>query len=395
MSDLSSRERMLAVLRYQEPDHVPLVFNSFGFEPPAHLAWSNPVEEAERWLSLGVDAWLRVSVPLLFHPDVTVREWTETIPGERWPVMMREYETPAGVIRQGVYRTDDWISPDWPGHKTGSGGIELLDDLNVPRFRRFPIQNAEDVEKLRYLLNPLPDGAIAQFREQAAEVARQAEQLGVLLVGYEPAGADMATWLCGVEGMLFMAMDQPDVFSALLDVVHEWDKRNMEIMVDTPMDLVLRRGYYEGAIFWSPDLYRRFFAPPFRELTDTVHQCDRLMGYTMSVGVMPLLDMLVDIGYDVHYLLDPIQHGTRIELRNVKSTFDKQIAVIGGLNEPITLEQGTREQIRQEVFDAVRILGPGGGLALTPAEAIVARTPWESIETVIEAWREVRDYPIV
>ena len=240
------------------------------------------------------------------------------------------------------------------------------------------------------MLSPLSDEAIAQFRERAATTAHQAEELGVLVVGYEPAGADMATWLCGVEGMLFMAMDQPEVFSELMDVVHGWDKRNMEIMLDTPVDLILRRGYYEGATFWSPGLYRRFFAPPFREVTAMVHQSDRLMGYTMSVGVMPLLDVLAEVGYDVHYLLDPIQHGDRIDLGEVKSAFDQKIAVIGGLNEPITLEQGTREQIRQEVFDSVRILGAGGGLVLTPAEAIVARTPWESIETVLEAWREVR-----
>ncbi|GAG29960.1 unnamed protein product, partial [marine sediment metagenome] len=61
---------------------------------------------------------------------------------------------------------------------------------------------------------------------------------------------------------------------------------------------------------------------------------------------------------------------------------------------PITLGRGTREQIRQEVFDAVQILGPGGGLALTPAEAIYASTPWASVEAVIDAWKEVRDYPI-
>jgi hypothetical protein len=65
------------------------------------------------------------------------------------------------------------------------------------------------------------------------------------------------------------------------------------------------------------------------------------------------------------------------------------VAVIGGLNEPITLEFGSQEEIRQEVHNAVRQLGPDG-LALTPAEAIMASTPWPAIETLIEAWREVR-----
>ena len=52
MTRLSSRERMLAAIRYQQPDYVPLIFNAFGFHPPPHLAWSNQVEQAQRWLSV-------------------------------------------------------------------------------------------------------------------------------------------------------------------------------------------------------------------------------------------------------------------------------------------------------------------------------------------------------
>ena len=109
---------------------------------------------------------------------------------------------------------------------------------------------------------------------------------------------------------------------------------------------------------------------------------------------MPLLDQLVGIGYDLHYLLDPLPDGSPIDLHAIKARMDGKIAVAGGLNSPITLERGTRDQIRQEVHDAVQALGAGGGLALTPAEAIFSTTPWASIETVMEAWREVRDYPL-
>jgi len=394
MSSLSSKERMLAVTRYEEPDHVPLIMNTFGFNPPAHLAWSDRVEEAQKWLSIGLDAWLHLSPPQQFHPDVQIREWTEAPPDERWPVMIREYETPAGVFRQEVYRTDDWISPDWPGHKSGGGGLELFDDFNVARYRRCPVRDERDLERLKYLLRP-PDGdALAEFRAQAATVARQAEELGVIVLGGGPGGADIATWLCGVEPMLMMAIDCPQMFEALLDIVQAWDTRAVELLLDARVDLIMRRGYYEGTSFWSPALYRRFLAPRLQELVGLAHQGGRPLGYTMSVGVMPLLDILVEIGYDVHYLFDPIPLGTRVDLQRVKETFSGRIGIIGGLNEPITLERGSREEIRQEVFDAVQILGPGGGLALSPAEAIVASTPWSSIEILMEAWREVRDYPI-
>jgi hypothetical protein len=50
MALMSSRERMLAALRHQALDYIPLYFNSFGFNPPEKLRWSNQVEEAETWL---------------------------------------------------------------------------------------------------------------------------------------------------------------------------------------------------------------------------------------------------------------------------------------------------------------------------------------------------------
>ncbi len=393
MKRLSSRERMMAVVRCQEPDYVPLMFQTFGFRPPPHLEWSNELEEIQAWLSIGIDAWLNVPPPQwTFHPDVKVREWKETVPDQRWPCMVKEYETPAGVLRQEVFRTDDWMTTDWPSHAGDS--LQLQDDYNVPRYRRPMIETEEDLEKLKYLFHSPSADALSRFREETAASARRAEELGVMLVSCGSFGADTVQWLCGPEPTVLMAMDRPGMFDALMAIIHERDKLNTEILLDTEVDLLIRRGYYEGTSFWSPGLYRRFFMPRIKDLVDITHQAHRLMAYTMSTGCMPLLDTFAEIGYDAHYLLDPAPDGRPIDLQRVKAAFENKIAVVGGLNAPITLERGTPGEIRQEVHDTVAALGPGGGLALTPAEAIFASTPWESIETLIAAWKEVRDYPL-
>ncbi len=387
MTPWSSRERVLAAVRYQEPDYVPLVFGTFGFRPPAHLAWSNEIEEAERWLSLGVDALLRLSPPMVFHPDVKMRAWEEKVPGERWPLMVKEYDTPAGILRQEVYRTEDWVSDDWPGHHGEDQTIRLIDDYNVVRSRRFLIKTEEDLEKLKYLLYPLSGEALSWFREQAAAIGREARRLGVAVEAQASAGTDLVTWLCGVDGMVMMAMDRPEMFGALLDIIQDWDKHNTEIVLDTPADIIFRRGWYEGTAFWSPKLYRRFFLPRFQELVRMVHQGNRLAGYRLSTGFMPLLDLFLEAGYDAHLYIDPVQGGPGTDLRKVKQLFDGRISVLGGINSAVTLERGTREEIRQAVFDAIEILGPAG-LVLWPVDCIFASTPWESVVTVIEAWKE-------
>jgi len=62
------------------------------------------------------------------------------------------------------------------------------------------------------------------------------------------------------------------------------------------------------------------------------------------------------------------------------------------MNSPITLERGSAEQIRRAVHEAVEILAPGGGFILSPVDSLGPWATWESVATVIQAWREVRDY---
>jgi uroporphyrinogen-III decarboxylase len=391
MAIMSSRERMLAVLRREAPDHLPLFFNAFGFRPPAHLSWRNDIEQARAWLSVGVDAWLWTGPPLRFRDSITVRESTETPAGERWPVMVKVYDTPAGPFRQEVFRSEDWVSDAWPGHADGRG-VSLFDDYNAVRNRRPPVIEEADVERLKHLLQPLDGADLAAYRDEVTALSAHARELGVLLVGQGSNGVDAAIQLCGANSVLQMAIDQPVLFEALLDTIDAWDRRNVEVLLDTSVDLIMRRGYYEGASFWSPDLWRRHFAPRLRALTEMVHAGGRYMGYTMSVGLAPLLEDLAAVGYDMHHLLDPLPNGRHLDLEGVKATLGRTASISGGINAPITLECGSGSEIRQEVRDAACVLGRGGGFALTAAEGIFSTTPWESIEHVLAAWREVREY---
>ena len=105
----------LAAMRYQEPDHVPLVFNVAGFRPPAQLAWSSEYEEAQRWLSLGADASLRVHAP-----DLPPRGDRAVLDGERAGRALAGGSTctrrpPARP--PGGFLSDDWVAANGPSTK--------------------------------------------------------------------------------------------------------------------------------------------------------------------------------------------------------------------------------------------------------------------------------------
>ena len=70
------------------------------------------------------------------------------------------------------------------------------------------------------------------------------------------------------------------------------------------------------------------------------------------------------------------------------------MCIWGGMNAILTLGEGSLKEARTAVKEAICILAPGGGFVLFPVDQIVAGTPWENIEAMLERWRELASYPI-
>lgn len=381
---MTSRERMLTAMACGQPDRVPLYLHLFGWSPPAELAWNSEADRIRKWGPMGVDHLLGLAAPGCVHPDVTIRSWRdEPTAGQPYPLLGKEYDTPAGVLRQVVRLAGAEFGEGF-GQSTE---VNLYDDYNVPRAVEHAVSSADDIPKLRYLLGPPADDQISEFRRGAAETKKLSRELGVAVIGHGSCTVDAAVWLCGVEGAVMMAIDEPDVFEELLDVLHAVDHRDCELLAEAGVDIIQRRGWYEGTHFWSPGLFRRHFAPRAKALIDITHQAGAKFAWTMSAGIMPLLEDFKQLELDVLWHVDPVQGGA--DLRVVKDTLGDKVATLGGINSAVTLGRGSREEIRQAVFDAVEILGQGGGFILSPVDCLFPDTPWPAVQTVIEAWTEV------
>ncbi len=126
---MTSRARMLAALHRQPVDHVPCSFMLFkGLWTLA----GDYLEFIQQQLELGLDAFVQIparqpglvsdsynlhGLPVYFHPDVTIREWKTSLENEKRPILIKEYQTPAGPLRAEVRQDEDWpygdISPFW------------------------------------------------------------------------------------------------------------------------------------------------------------------------------------------------------------------------------------------------------------------------------------------
>jgi uroporphyrinogen-III decarboxylase len=65
------------------------------------------------------------------------------------------------------------------------------------------------------------------------------------------------------------------------------------------------------------------------------------------------------------------------------------MTLVGGLSS-ITLGQRDVDAIERNVRHALDVLGPTNRFILHPVDAIFPDTPWESVQTMIEAWKRWR-----
>jgi uroporphyrinogen-III decarboxylase len=391
MTTLTSRERMLRALTHQDLDHIPCAFMSFTALRKCLNEDMFELSKAE--LGMGLDSILFIpsagrplrrdhpdlrGLPVRFHPEVTVREWKEDAPGG-YPILHKEYTTPAGKLTTAVQTSDDWPHGDH---------IPFIDDYQIPRALKPLVTEPAELDALRYLLAPPRQEDVDAYHEEVKRARAFADEHGVLLVGGWGVGMDMVNWLVGMQQLMLLSMDNPQFVTDLLEVIHRWNVQRMELVLSAPVDLYIRRAWYEGCDFVLPKFYRQAIAPRFRAEVDLAHQRGAKFGYICSSGTKPMLDDYIGIGFDVLIGLDPIQ-GTHTDMPLMKQKLGGQIALWGGVSGAVTVERGSEDEIRAAVRQAVGTLGPTG-LILSPVDNITVDEPltWHNIDVFIDEWRK-------
>ena len=378
---MTSRERLMAAINLEEPDHVPLWCLWSHDQDPYNRKDNRARIEAT--LALGMDDTLWLHAPSRIAPEVKVSAWSEPVPGENYMLMHRRYETPAGVA-ENILRSSEYLNDP--------KDIGVTGDLNMSHGVRFLVERREDLGPLQYLLSDPDEGQLAMFREQARAYRRFAHEKQILLEGAYVSLGDMVAWLMGPENLIYTFQDDPGLVEALLDIIWRWHVRQIEILLDEKVDIILHRAWYEIPDFWGVEPYRRFLKPWLKKEAEMVHQAGATFSYIMTKGIMPLLDDFLEIGIDVLWGPDPIQG--EADLPILREKLKGRMCIWGGMNAIVTLGEGAPQDARRAVEEAIRILAPGGGFVLFPVDQIVAGTPWENMEAMLERWRELASYPI-
>ncbi len=389
--ELTSRERVLRALHHQRVDHIPCCFMSFTALRQRVGEDMFKLALAER--EMGLDSMLFIpaasraqrpdhpdlrGLPVRISPRVEVREWREDVPGTLG-VLHKEYYTPDGVLSTGVRLSEDWPYGDH---------IPLVGDYQIPRATKPLITSSEELRALEHLLI-LPQRAdVEQFLREAETARSFVAEHDLLLAGGWGVGMDMANWLCGMESLMAMTVEQPGFVSDLLEMIHQWNMARMKVVLAASVDLYIRRAWYEGCDFVTPRFFRSAILPRLKREVELAHEHGAKFGYICTSGVAPMLDFYLEAGFDVLIGVDPIQD-PRADLGLLKRTLGGRVALWGGVSGAVTVERGSAEEVRAAVRAAIATLGPTGFI-LSPVDNITVDEPrtWENLEVFIAEWRQ-------
>lgn len=389
MIELTSRGRMLRTLNLQEIDHIPCCFMNFRALRERQNESFYELVKAER--DMGLDSELIFpspmgtrppehpvlrGLPIRFHPKVRIKEWREEIP-DKFDILHKEYSTPAGTLTTSMR-----LSGDWPY----GNHIPFVDDYLVPRAVKPLITRQEDLDALQFLLTPPQEQDIALFKKEASEAKAFAEKYGVLLTGMMGVGMDMADWLCGMQNLMVLIMEQPSFITDLLEMIHVWNMQRMKVVLSAPVDLYIRRAWYEGCDAVTPKFYREAILPRLKAEVNLAHERGTKFGYTCTSGTKPMLDFYLEAGIDTLIGIDPVQD-PYMDMPLIEKKLGGRICLWGGVS-TMTVEEGTEKEVRSAVRHAIEMFG-SPGFILSPLDICIGspRT-WHNVDIFIDEWRK-------
>ncbi len=375
---MSSRGRVLAALRHQEPDRIPIDLGGFqtGIHRKAYqalldyLGYEEPIELLDPVQQLAVPSehvlqrfhvdvrYIRAKAPDSFHGAVE----RNSRGGRIWHDLQDEF----GVV---------WSMPD-DQHLYMDISRHPLADASIRDLENYPFPVGNDPTRFTGL------------RERALEIRRTtscALSSGICGVTYE-----ICWYMRGLEQWYIDMKENPGFCADLLDKTSQYWVDWLTGFLHEVGDLldVIMIGDdltgQDGPLF-SPSFYRSVVKPRQRRVTDTIKRLTgaRIWYHTCGSCVEYIPDLL-DNGIDI---LNPVQISARdMDPAALKARFGEKLVFWGGgIDTQHILPFESPEKVRQEAARNIQIFKPGGGYVFSNVHNIQAGVPPENIVALYDA----------
>jgi uroporphyrinogen decarboxylase len=372
---MDHRQRVLLAIHHQQPDRLPLALwgSTHGVTDPLyfrllkHLGLGEPVPPFRRRLGHSVNYY---DDRVLEALDIDVRH------------VWLGFDDLAGPPAEGGL--DAWgVGWQRSGLYASPREHPLATSTSAEEIENYPWP---DVERLIRLDELQQRAEYLRRHSDCAIVGRAVDSYGPL---------ERCSQLRGyLQFMKDLALN-PDFVHALVDKVTQVLCRLLEIYLDkvgSYLDIIELPGddYAARTPLISPAMFDRYFAPAWRQMIGLVRQaaphCKVL--FHSDGNMQPFLSRLIALGVDIFHGLEPLPN---VEMAQIKDQYGQHLCFWGAIDIKEAL-QGDLARLEAEVQERIRLLAPGGGYVLAPANHLQPDIPAENVIALFRAARRFGVY---
>ncbi len=342
-STMNGYDRVVAALEHREPDRVPIM--EFSVHPRVIEALCPGGDYLDLVEQLDLDGAAAGSGHMPTHAtsDAQVYE-------DRWGTVWKRGE-------EAYYPTD--------------GPIKSLEDL----------ANYEPPD-------PYADDLLANLRKLVERFK------GERFIDYHTRSDFMsAADLRGFAELLVDFVEDPELVHGITELVSDFYCTLARRAIEAGADAISLGDDWAGTSgpFMSPAHFREFVLPYFKRSVQTCKDAGAYVIKHCDGMLWPLMDMVVEAGIDA---INPIQPDAGMDIGEMKRRYGDRVCLAGNIDCGYVLSTGPVEEVVQEVKQAIRKAGPGGGYIVMSSNSIHSSVKPENYKAMVEAARTYGRYPI-
>lgn len=374
---MTGRERILAAIRHQEPDRVPIA-------PRVHAWLKTEYGDAE------------LATQLKKLPDIDPMHVVEDGTPNTLESYPDEYSLPEVEVEQNKYREGEFIVVERT-FRTPAG--DLSDRTRIPPSGReygvspnpikteHVVKSRKDLEALKYILHEVNTNY--DFLQSCR---KQLGNRGVVLVCIRSALDHNAGYARDMQDLMVDYYDDRPFFNDLLGIFHERSLTQIRAALEGGADFIFGSWYFNSlSAGWSPAIFSEVFAPQIRDHVDLTHRYDAYYDYYDDGKLTDSMEMIADAGVDVLETCTPPPVGD-FDLAFAKRTIGQETTLKGYVDLLYVLKHGTARLVEKTVREAMQIAKPGGGFIIGSSDSFREGTPKENISAYFDACKKYGIY---
>jgi uroporphyrinogen decarboxylase len=384
MSEMTHRERVLATMRHEEPDRVPLDLGSTlvtGITKKAYINLAKALGEETGEIELcdTIQQLPYLSGNIIERLDVDIRGLIPSF-GRKNPKVEDNGDS--------YSFTDEWLVK-WEMPK-GSLYFNIVDSPFAAGISEKAIDDL-----------PWPDPTDESLFDGLAEQAKEYYEAGYAII-VENICAGVFEMCCRVRGAEQFYMDMamnPDIACKLMDKFVDIKIRYYEAaakIFGEYVQFVREVDDVAGqeSLLMSPQMYREMIKSRHKMLFDAQKRCfpEPFYVFLHSDGaIYDIIPDMIEAGVDV---LNPVQITAKgMNAEKLKSEYGNDLCFWGGgIDTQHVLPNATCAEVRANVKERVSTFAPGGGFIFGTVHNIQDDVPAENMLAMFEAFDELKHY---